>query len=77
MRYAQSGNTGLIVSKLGFGAITFKEGVLVGEVVSKADQYLAGRMVHNCIDAGVNLFDTADICTSGQSKTMPGKDLKQ
>lgn len=76
MRYAQFGDTGLIVSKLAFGAMTFGEGVLVGELVNKVDQYLADRMVHACIDAGVNLFDTADMYTSGQSEVMLGKSLK-
>ncbi len=76
MRYAQFGDTGLIVSKLAFGAMTFGEGVLVGELVNKVDQYLADRMVHTCIDAGINLFDTADMYTSGQSEVMLGKALK-
>ena len=76
MRYAQFGNSGLIVSKQAFGAMTFGEGVLVGELVNKVDQYLADRMVHTCIDAGINLFDTADMYTSGQSEVMLGKALK-
>lgn len=76
MRYAQFGNSGLIVSKLAFGAMTFGEGVLVGELVNKVDQYLADRMVHACIDSGVNFFDTADMYTSGQSEVMLGKALK-
>ncbi len=76
MRYSQFGDTGLIVSKLAFGAMTFGEGVLVGELVNKVDQYLADRMVHACLDAGVNLFDTADMYTSGQSEIMLGKALK-
>ena len=76
MRFSQFGDTGLIVSKLAFGAMTFGEGVLVGELVNKVDQYLADRMVHACLDAGVNLFDTADMYTSGQSEIMLGKALK-
>lgn len=76
MRYSQFGDSGLIVSKLAFGAMTFGEGVLVGELVNRVDQYLADRMVHACLDAGVNLFDTADMYTSGQSEIMLGKALK-
>lgn len=76
MRYAQFGDSGLIVSKLAFGAMTFGEGVLVGELVNKVDQYLADRMVHSCIESGVNFFDTADMYTSGQSEIMLGKALK-
>jgi len=76
MRFSQFGDTGLVVSKLAFGAMTFGEGVLVGELVNKVDQYLAEKMVHTAIDAGVNLFDTADMYTNGQSETMLGKALK-
>ena len=45
MRYAQFGNSGLVVSKLAFGAMTFGEGNLVGELVNKVDQYLADSLV--------------------------------
>jgi aryl-alcohol dehydrogenase-like predicted oxidoreductase len=76
MQYTQFGTTGLIVSKLAFGAMTFGEGTLVGELVNKVDQYLADRMVRTCLEAGVNLFDTADMYTSGQSEIMLGKALK-
>jgi aryl-alcohol dehydrogenase-like predicted oxidoreductase len=76
MRYQQFGNTGLIVSELAFGAMTFGEGILVGQLQNKVDQHLAERMVNKCLDAGVNLFDTADMYTSGQAEIMLGKALK-
>ena len=76
MRYSQFGNSGLIVSKLAFGAMTFGEGTLVGELVNKVDQGLADTMVGMSLDAGINLFDTADMYTSGQSEIMLGKALK-
>jgi len=76
MRYKRFGDTGLIVSKIAFGAMTFGEGVLVGNLVNKVDQHQADRMVHLCLDSGVNLFDTADMYTSGQAETMLGKALK-
>ncbi len=76
MRYKRFGDTGLIVSNLAFGTMTFGEGVLVGNLVNKVDQQLADRMVQVCLDSGVNLFDTADMYTSGQSEIMLGKALK-
>ena len=36
MRYTNFGNTGLLVSKMAFGAMTFGQGTLVGELVNKA-----------------------------------------
>ena len=76
MQYAQFGNTGLMVSKLAFGAMTFGQGTLVGELVNNIDQKQADRMVGMSLDAGINLFDTADMYTAGQSETMLGKALK-
>ena len=76
MRYTKFGNSGLIVSELAFGAMTFGEGTLVGELVNNVDQHLADRMVGICLDAGINLFDTADMYTAGQSEVMLGKALK-
>jgi len=76
MQYANFGNTGLIVSRLAFGAMTFGQGTLVGELKTNMDQNLADRMVGMCLDAGINFFDTADMYTSGQSEIMLGKALK-
>lgn len=77
MRYSQFGNSGLMVSQLAFGAMTFGEGTLVGELINSIDQKGADRMVSICLEAGVNLFDTADMYTSGQSEIMLGQALKQ
>jgi aryl-alcohol dehydrogenase-like predicted oxidoreductase len=76
MRYTNFGGTGLIVSRLAFGAMTFGQGTLVGELKNNIDQDLADQMVGMCLDAGINFFDTADMYTSGQSEMMLGKALK-
>lgn len=76
MQYSNFGNTGLIVSRLAFGAMTFGQGTLVGELKSSMDQNAAEQMVGMCLDAGINFFDTADMYTSGQSEIMLGKALK-
>ena len=76
MQYTNFGNTGLIVSRLAFGAMTFGQGTLVGELKTNMDQNLADQMVGLCLDAGINFFDTADMYTSGQSEIMLGKALK-
>ena len=76
MKYTTLGESGLIVSRLSFGAMTFGKGILIGDLKNKVDQKDADRMVGLCLDAGINFFDTADMYTSGQSEIMLGKALK-
>ena len=76
MQYTNIGNSGLVISRLSFGAMTFGQGTLVGDLVNNIDQAQADRMVARALDAGVNLFDTADMYTNGQSETMLGRALK-
>jgi aryl-alcohol dehydrogenase-like predicted oxidoreductase len=70
MLYARLGNTGLLVSKLALGAMTFgsAEGPMAS--VSKVGQKGADEMVGKALDAGVNFFNTADAYTGGQSEEM-------
>lgn len=75
MQYARLGDTGLIVSRLALGAMTFgADGGLMG-AVWKAGQEAADELVARALDAGVNFFDTADAYASGQSEVMLGKAL--
>jgi len=74
MQYARLGNTGLIVSKLCFGSMTF--GVNAGiPALNKVDTDLAETMIRKSIEAGINFFDTADVYANGQSESMLGKIL--
>jgi len=75
MQYTTLGKTGLVVSRLSFGAMTFGEGQLVPGVTNRIDQAIADQMVGRVMDAGINLFDTADAYTNGQSEIMLGKAL--
>ncbi|MBE9108159.1 aldo/keto reductase [Nodosilinea sp. LEGE 07298] len=75
MQYTTLGKTGLVVSRLSFGAMTFGEGQLVPGVTNSIDQAMADQMIGRVIDAGINLFDTADAYTNGQSEIMLGKAL--
>lgn len=75
MQYTTLGHTGLVVSRLAFGAMTFGEGQLVPGVMNQIDQSQANQMVERALDAGINLFDTADAYTNGQSEIMLGKAL--
>lgn len=77
MRYSQLGkDCGLIVSRLSLGAMTFGEGPLAGNLMTRIGQQEADRMVKTALDAGVTLFDTADMYTNGQSETILGRAIK-
>jgi aryl-alcohol dehydrogenase-like predicted oxidoreductase len=75
MRYATLGNTGLIVSKLAFGAMTFTQGNRDNGAIFKVEEKVADQLVGQAIDAGINFFDTADGYASGESETLLGKAL--
>src|SRR5262249_48954842 len=67
------GKTGLQVSRLSFGAMTFGTGTLGSTGVrNHIEQPEANAMVACALDQGVNLFDTADVYAQGQSETMLG-----
>jgi len=76
MQYNMLGDTGLIVSRLAFGAMTFGSAKgTVFEGISKVDQKLANELVARALDAGVNHFNTADVYTGGQSEEFLAKAL--
>jgi aryl-alcohol dehydrogenase-like predicted oxidoreductase len=76
MQYATLGATGLVVSRLGFGALTFTQGNQTLSSVYKVGATLADELVGRALDAGVNLFDTADVYADGESETLLGQALK-
>ncbi len=76
MRYRLFGRTGLYVSELCFGAMTFG-GKGFWEVVGKTPQDEADRLVGIALDAGINFFDTADVYSEGESEKILGKALGQ
>lgn len=70
------GRTGLAVSALSFGAMTFAGARSdFFRPVGQTEQAAADRQVAMCLDAGVNLFDTADVYTDGGSEEMLGRAL--
>ena len=76
MQYARLGDTGLVVSRLAFGAMTFgtSQGIFAS-VAKVSGQDLANELIAKALDAGVNHFNTADVYTAGQSEQMLGKAL--
>lgn len=74
MHYRAFGRTGLYVSELCFGAMTFG-GKGFWEVVGTTAQQEADRLVGACIEAGINFFDTANVYSHGESEKILGKAL--
>jgi aryl-alcohol dehydrogenase-like predicted oxidoreductase len=76
MEYRRLGASGLKVPVLSFGAGTFGgTGPLFG-AWGTTDMQEARRLVDICLEAGVTLFDTADVYSNGASETVLGQALK-
>jgi aryl-alcohol dehydrogenase-like predicted oxidoreductase len=76
MEYATLGNTGLLVSRLCFGTMTFGDGRGLFKAIGAVDQAGADLLVKASLDGGINFFDTADVYTEGESEKILGQSLK-
>ena len=76
MEYKTLGNTGLLVSTLCFGTMTFHGGTGMFQAIGKVDQPTADDLIKGSIDAGINFFDTADVYSEGESEKTFGQSLK-
>jgi len=74
MRYRLLGRTGIYVSELCFGAMTFG-GKGFWEVVGKLGQKEVDTMIGTALDGGVNFLDTADVYSEGESEKLLGQAL--
>ncbi len=75
MEYRQLGTSGLQISALTLGTMTFGgEGNFSN--VGSTDVDGARRQIGMCLDAGINLIDTADIYSTGRSEEIVGEALK-
>lgn len=76
MEYRRLGASGLTVPALSFGAGTFGgRGPLFG-AWGRTDEHEARRLVDLCLDAGVTMFDTADVYSEGASEEVLGGAIK-
>ncbi|MEP6567761.1 MAG: aldo/keto reductase, partial [Mesorhizobium sp.] len=78
MRYNQLGNTGMFVSELCLGTMTFGA---AGEnaqwgLIASLDQKGVNEIVGRSLAAGVNFFDTADVYSYGASERLLGQSLR-
>jgi len=76
MQYRQLADTGVFVSELCLGAMTFGGSGGMWDVIGGLDQASADRIVHRALDAGVNFIDTANVYATGESETIVGRALE-
>ncbi|MEV0185944.1 aldo/keto reductase [Streptomyces sp. NPDC050625] len=76
MQYEQLGATGVFVSRIALGAMTFGgAGTPPWSVIGGLDEKAADELVGLALDAGVNLIDTADMYAAGESEEILGRVL--
>ncbi|MGN8115671.1 aldo/keto reductase [Labrys sp. 22185] len=73
MRYKTLGSSGLFVSELCLGTMTFGGGNEFWNTIGTLDQSLADGIVARALDAGINFIDTANVYSGGLSEEITGR----
>lgn len=76
MEYRRLGASGLNVPLISLGAATFGGTSEFFRAWGSTDVATARRMIDVCLDAGVTMFDTADVYSNGASEEVLGEALK-
>ena len=76
MKYRMLGRTGLFVSEICLGTMTFG-GRGVWQAIGQLDQRAATGLVRHALEKGVNFIDTADVYSEGESEKLLGLALKE
>jgi len=76
MRLKKLGNTGLLVSEICLGTMTFGSGEGMWRAIGKLEQPAVNSLVQAAFDRGVNFVDTADVYHGGRSESMTGEALR-
>lgn len=77
MRMKKLGNTGLVVSEICLGTMTFGgESQGIWAAIGQLDQDAVTAIVRTAIERGVNFLDTADVYHAGRSEMLTGQALK-
>jgi len=76
MQYRKFGRTGLLVSELCLGTMTFGGGSGIWTHIGDLQQSEAEGLIGRAIDAGINFIDTADVYSEGLSEIITGQALK-
>ncbi len=75
MKYRQLGKTGVLVSELCFGTMTFG-GKGYWKAIGQLPEDEATQLVKTAVERGINFFDTANAYSEGLAETLLGKAIK-
>ena len=76
MRYRQLGRTGLFVSEICLGTMTFGGQGGIWEAIGGLDQAAVDGLMTRALAGGINFFDTANVYSGGASEQLLGQSLK-
>lgn len=76
MKYNLLGNTGLKVSELCLGTMTFGGNKGIWAAIGNLDQPPVDALIKRAVDAGINFIDTANVYSEGISEEMTGKAIR-
>jgi aryl-alcohol dehydrogenase-like predicted oxidoreductase len=76
MKYKFLSNTGVLVSELCFGTMTFG-GEGYWEAIGRLQQEEGSALVKTALDSGINFFDTANVYSYGKSEMILGRAIKE
>jgi aryl-alcohol dehydrogenase-like predicted oxidoreductase len=76
MRYRLLGQTGLYVSELCLGTMTYGGREGIWETIGNLQQEEVNQQVRFAVDAGINFIDTANVYSTGKSELLLGESLK-
>ncbi|MDJ0824102.1 MAG: aldo/keto reductase [Rhodobacter sp.] len=76
MRFNRLGQSGLFVSELCLGTMTFGGGDDLWGQIGQLQQDEADALVRTALDAGINFIDTANVYAGGRSEEILGRSLK-
>jgi len=75
MEYGTLGSSGLRISRLCLGAMTFGAGTGIWDEIAGLDRAQATRLVAMAVERGINLIDTADAYSQGHAEVVVGQAL--
>src|SRR3546814_3294402 len=76
MRYKQLGDTGMFVSEICLGTMTFGNSNSMWGSIAGLEQHEVNQIMERALAAGINFIDTADVYSIGQSEKLLGQSLK-
>jgi aryl-alcohol dehydrogenase-like predicted oxidoreductase len=76
MKYKMLGRTGLFVSEICLGTMTFGGRGELWPIIGQLDQAAANSLLRLSIEAGINFVDTADVYSEGESERILGRAIR-